>query len=446
MSHRFASGLAFVAIVCGFGAPLPARADFFGANWLTAKDCTGLAPTQDCATRPIIAQLRNNARGTPGSGAAWQPPFPYGLAMGSAQYTCPGLFTGVNGAVCPFTFPQLKASTNAASNARLNSNNVAMQTYQYTGSLPTILPVTASFSFTSSGGTPGVAGEGTVWVVAYILDYKLFYSAVSTEQGIFNTLLSNLDCGAPGVLAVASYNAPQGSRGGSSFSMNFRNCSGGFPNFTVQPNQAFILGAALQAPSSRGGWSDASHTLTFELDPDADPVVLANLEKSLTNDVQDLPPVAAAIEFYHAGFDHYFVTSIPDEVTKLDNGTFAGWVRTGKSFNVGAPGTQDVCRFFSTSFGAKSSHFYTALASECDTVKNNKDWQFEGPVFTMALPDAAGTCPSGTVPVYRLYNNGQGGAPNHRLTIDATVRTEMLNKGWIAEGSGAAGVGMCAPA
>jgi hypothetical protein len=27
----------------------------------------------------------------------------------------------------------------------------------------------------------------------------------------------------------------------------------------------------------------------------------------------------------HAGFDHYFVTYIPDEITKLDNGTFVGW-------------------------------------------------------------------------------------------------------------------------
>ena len=41
-----------------------------------------------------------------------------------------------------------------------------------------------------------------------------------------------------------------------------------------------------------------------------------------------------AIEYYHAGFDHYFVTDIADEITKLDNGTFVGWTRTGESFNV----------------------------------------------------------------------------------------------------------------
>ena len=44
--------------------------------------------------------------------------------------------------------------------------------------------------------------------------------------------------------------------------------------------------------------------------------------------------VVRVIEYYHAVFDHYFMTAIADEITKLDNGTFAGWARTGHSFNV----------------------------------------------------------------------------------------------------------------
>ena len=53
-------------------------------------------------------------------------------------------------------------------------------------------------------------------------------------------------------------------------------------------------------------------------------------------------------------------------------------------------------------------------------------------------------CRMAPVPLYRLYNNGQGGAPNHRFTTDATVRSKMLAAGYIAEGSGI-GVGMCVP-
>jgi hypothetical protein len=155
-----------------------------------------------------------------------------------------------------------------------------------------------------------------------------------------------------------------------------------------------------------------------------------------------------AVEYYHAAFDHYFVTSIADEIAKLDNGTFAGWQRTGELFYVYAdvpPGSSPVCRFFSTAFGPKSSHFYTPDAPECATVKGNADWQFEGEVFSLPRPDANGGCATG-VPVYRLYNNGQGGAPNHRYTTSLAMRTTMLNSGWIPEGSGALGVIMCSPA
>jgi hypothetical protein len=157
---------------------------------------------------------------------------------------------------------------------------------------------------------------------------------------------------------------------------------------------------------------------------------------------------AAAIEYYHAVFDHYFVTDIADEIAKLDNGTFVGWARTGQSFNVysDAPaGSVPVCRFFSTSFSPKSSHFYTPDAAECASVKANPNWQFEAEVFNVAPADTGGDCPGGTLPVYRMYNNGQGAAPNHRYTTSLATRATMLAKGWIPEGYGTLGVIMCSP-
>ncbi|MBK9115208.1 MAG: choice-of-anchor D domain-containing protein [Betaproteobacteria bacterium] len=161
------------------------------------------------------------------------------------------------------------------------------------------------------------------------------------------------------------------------------------------------------------------------------------------------PPTADAIEYYHAEWDHYFVTSIADEISKLDAGVFKGWARTGlkfKTYALNTAGSVNVCRFFSTSFGLLSSHFYTPFAGECAIVKANPDWQFEGDVFGIPIPDANGACPAGTVPVYRLYNNGQGGAPNHRYTTDPDVRAQMIARGWIPEGYGPLGVIMCAPA
>jgi len=156
---------------------------------------------------------------------------------------------------------------------------------------------------------------------------------------------------------------------------------------------------------------------------------------------------APAIEYFHAEFGHYFVTASTDEITKLDNGTFTGWTRTGETFNVGTAGGAGrvaVCRFFTVAFPPTSSHFYAPRGLGCEGTLGNADWQFEGDVFFAALPDAAGACPPNHVPVYRLYNQGHGGAPNHRFTTSRQIQVDMLASGWIAEGAGI-GVGMCTP-
>ncbi len=68
---------------------------------------------------------------------------------------------------------------------------------------------------------------------------------------------------------------------------------------------------------------------------------------------------------------------------------------------------------------------------------------FEGDAFLVGLPMADGTCGGASIPVYRLYNNGMGGAPNHRFTTDVQLQGLMRAQGWIAEGYGI-GVSMCA--
>ena len=155
-----------------------------------------------------------------------------------------------------------------------------------------------------------------------------------------------------------------------------------------------------------------------------------------------------AVEYYHAGFDHYFVTDLPAEIDVLDRGVLPGWARTGESFNVYADapkGSALVCRFFSTAFGSRSSHFYTPDANECAGLRRDPDWQLEAIVFATPLPGPTGACPAASQPVFRLYNGGAGGAPNHRYTTSAATRGQMLAKGWVAEGYGAAGAVMCAP-
>lgn len=155
------------------------------------------------------------------------------------------------------------------------------------------------------------------------------------------------------------------------------------------------------------------------------------------------------IEYYNGALDHYFITSIADEIAKLDRGIIAGWTRTGLQFNAyaaPATGTAPVCRFFSTAFGPGSSHFYSPFESECAKTRADLRWSLESSdVFDIDVASGNGTCNAGLVPVYRLYNNGQGGAPNHRYTTDRAVRQQMIDRGWVPEGLGPDGVQMCSP-
>lgn len=143
---------------------------------------------------------------------------------------------------------------------------------------------------------------------------------------------------------------------------------------------------------------------------------------------------ASAMEYFHSGFGHYFVTANADEIAALDQGYFSGWSRTGEQWKVWSQGAglKDVCRFFTVTFAPKSSHFYTANVAECALVKTNPDWQFEKIAFRVA-EEAEGGCAIG-VPLYRLYNNGKTGAPNHRYTVSLSLRNQMIQQGFADEG------------
>ena len=155
-----------------------------------------------------------------------------------------------------------------------------------------------------------------------------------------------------------------------------------------------------------------------------------------------------AVEYFNAALGHYFVTASPDEAASLDAGTIPGWARTGYSFSValdGSGGDLPVCRFFSAAFAPKSSHFYTPYDAECALLKAGTTWTYESIAFYLSLPSAAGACPAGATSIYRLYNNGVTGAPNHRYTAVRAIFDAMRAQGWTAEGNDATGIFACGP-
>ncbi len=166
------------------------------------------------------------------------------------------------------------------------------------------------------------------------------------------------------------------------------------------------------------------------------------------------PAPTRAIEYYRPQFDHYFITADPTEIAALDSSSLGqlAFARSGESFEVLPAGTalsegmSPACRFYGKPEKGLDSHFFSLSPTECQQVKDRfaDSWVYESPnVFVAGLPSPAdGACPTGMVPVYRVFNNRRDA--NHRYTTSIAVRDQMVAKGWTAEGYGPNGVAMCA--
>ncbi len=156
-------------------------------------------------------------------------------------------------------------------------------------------------------------------------------------------------------------------------------------------------------------------------------------------------PTALAVEYYNTQLNHYFLTADAAEMRSVETGGAGqGWVRTGGQFGVfahagDAAGLSPVCRFYGRPGVGPNSHFYTANVGECELVKKDNGWFYEGIAFYVAEV-ANGVCAPGTTPVYRSYNNGSArNDSNHRFTVDYTVFSKSNSFGYSQEG-----VVMCA--
>jgi lysyl endopeptidase len=161
-----------------------------------------------------------------------------------------------------------------------------------------------------------------------------------------------------------------------------------------------------------------------------------------------------AVEYYNVNLDHFFVTAYAFEQDYVNIGNAGpGWFRTGSTFKTlsagtGTASTATACRFYGSISPGPNSHFYTLDAGECQFLKDlqattpatQPRWNYEGLAFANFIPNG-GSCPAGTMPVYRYYNNGfPSRDSNHRFVTNLAVNAFMLDQGWSLEG-----VTMCAP-
>jgi hypothetical protein len=138
-------------------------------------------------------------------------------------------------------------------------------------------------------------------------------------------------------------------------------------------------------------------------------------------------------EYHNATTLEYFYVSDEREIVALDSGRIPGWRPTFRWFVLDAVDGDPWCRFYSPSFPGKAPHFSTSRPDECAAVKQNPRWTFEGHAGFAAQPDATGACP-GRTPLYRAFNNGKFGAPNHRYRAGSPLFEMIMYEGWVDEG------------
>lgn len=214
---------------------------------------------------------------------------------------------------------------------------------------------------------------------------------------------------------------------------------------TVPANTVIFVDLWAGAKAVRGGQAAATVDPYIEIDP-----TFANASQYslvFSNGItQSLPP-ATVVEYYNASLDHYFITWLPSEIAILDAGTqIKGWTRTGqtfKTYTAAKTGTSPVCRYYIPP-ALGNSHFFGRGTAECNaTGQNNPSFVLEDPAFMQMFLPAAGACAADTTPVYRVFSNRPDA--NHRYMTDKAIRSQMVAKGWLAEGDGPDFVVMCAP-
>jgi len=219
----------------------------------------------------------------------------------------------------------------------------------------------------------------------------------------------------------------------------------------------FTFNAATDYFELRGTLSGGSSACDFQQGTDyysrldaAYPLVAEYLVPNATN----VSKTVAVVEYYNALEDNYFITADPYEIAGRDNGSPAGWVRTGYRFlaytdpAVAPAGAQPVCRLFAPSpYG--NTRFYSASPQECASMLAQPDLHFvseSAAAFYLQVPSLSGACPSSTRPVYRFLDGS--GFPRRRYTAEVDLRDALAAAGgWAQEGAGSVPnrVAMCAP-
>ena len=243
-----------------------AAAVFGSAAWLTARDCSNIANNVDCVGANAPRTVNQFLGGV-------------GTSLDSTTAGADGTWVIKSGAN-PGGLPVLKAGTWSGQHSRINTNTVVFQQFTFTGPAHTKFSMVGDLTYAFSGndgldgsgihsvGNDGEqAGEAGIYATMYFMDPAAFIG-VSTARDVMALLTQ--DCTSPFMHAQATFNSNDapGAVAAGSYGHQLKidkSCNGS--DIFLDPGVSTILVLALQTPSNRGGYSDATHTFISNFDP-----------------------------------------------------------------------------------------------------------------------------------------------------------------------------------
>jgi hypothetical protein len=280
--------LSSAAVALATLAPIMANAStvFGSAAQLTARDCSQIDARTDCVGA-AAPRVQNTFIGGLGS------------SLDATTTNANGTWAVTTGAN-PGGLPVLKAGSWSADNTRLNTNAVVFQQFTFTGAAHTQLSLVGDLDFFSTGndavssidptGQSNLAeqaGEAGIFATMYFMD-PVAFAGRTTAAEIMPLL--NMDCSNPYMYAQAGLYLSGALAAGhqtASITLN-KDCGGN--DIYADPGDTTVLVLAMQTPSNRGGYMDATHTFVSKFDPSLPPETIEALRTGfVSSSPADLP-------------------------------------------------------------------------------------------------------------------------------------------------------------
>lgn len=279
--------LAAAVVICASVAT-PATAAIYGsAGWATLRNCNLVTASQSCdgsgPGQQIAQQQLEKSFGPLNQNADFfqNNPFPQRPTLLADNWYRAGF-----SAPDSWSFPFIKARTNALGNVRTNVNVFAFQTYtNFDPVWSHHLDNDATLDIWDSSASPADPGlpNGATYTfyVAWWEPWILMNLTMTQPTEEWFRQLFYIPCGTPGVMAagggqgVLTTGAPTRQR------VNVKACDSPDGATSLGPGLSAALVVGLQLPVNRGGWIDATHSLTVDWGENVSSEQLARMRETL---------------------------------------------------------------------------------------------------------------------------------------------------------------------